>query len=522
MTYPVDLGIGGLDDDDLDYIDFLFDVNDDSHANTVNDTIEESSPYSCTISNLLQSSYGTVINVVLMVYMSAVQDRVTMGDLLQFSHDNVNTYFQNEEFGYPDLTEPVMPGWLSSTLPDEMHAILENGPNNLSADEIGKYANHDSFGISAIDDEFLFPLEYSSKCRNAKDVYDIEYYTCRDEMFHSDLAQALKVLKYTMQAAHSRIHPKEQASEDFRLAQNVANGKYSKRKKRNFNKVHKCLQFDPAVRYCYFGKKEDDIFKRSLQKDDCILFHRTFGIKGISYEFNPAQEFWDLYSVKNIYSRMIYNEIFQEDTFFVNKSNDALNSDKVLDFFIYPDSLEKCCMEEMTPPEIAIHHPTKIPNSYLKLQRGYRFYFQTKIFLSNEYLPFIVIQRYTLTVTPSNIIMTDDDLIDIPEDKRKCRFSNEHHNNDKSLFKNYSQSSCLFECALQKSLENPDKPNCLPWDLPHPEENITVCHGIDDYLEEYPLDTKQADECDCPFDCNVLGYTYTWNREPLTGVLQCV
>ncbi len=92
------------------------------------------------------------------------------------------------------------------------------------------------------------------------------------------------------------------------------------------------------------------------------------------------------------------------------------------------------------------------------------------------------LHRYTLTVTPSDIITTDDDLIDTPEEKRKCRFSHEHHASDASLFKQYSQSSCLFECKLRKALADPEKPSCLPWDFPHPEENITICNG---YLENY-------------------------------------
>ncbi len=371
----VDLGFNYLDLDhfELDYLDPDYFDTDNLYQDAENNTSVKVYNYTCTMSSLLESPYATSMNFVLLMYMSSKHDLVTMGDLLQFSHDDVNTYLQNKQLGYKGLTQPVEPDVLFwPYFPDQMVALLKMEANNLTADEIGRYANHYSFGLPDISLGFLSQF-YSGKCENLLFTSETDFYKCRDEMFHSNLSHALRVLKYSVQAAHSRIHPHEQAAVDFRLAQNLANENYYKKILLFFNWDNKFLQYDPAIRYCYFGNnKDDDIYERSPHDNACIHFRRTFGVKGISYEFNPSQIFWDTYSKKNAYNKMIYSEIFQDDTHYSKETNISLDSGQILDFFIYPDSLEKCCMDEISSPELAIHHHTKIPSNFMKLQRGYR------------------------------------------------------------------------------------------------------------------------------------------------------
>ncbi len=373
LDYQVDLGLGHLDSNDDDYepddfyslfyYDYYDYYNNDSYADFTadNHTSDESYMFSCTMSSLLESPYATWINVALMLYKSAKHDIVTVGDLLQYSHDTVNTYLKKKESGYKGFPKPVYPNnFLSLYLPDLILTVLDMMPSNLTADEIGKYANNGSFGIAAIEDNFKKPVITLSNCSHEENQNEIAYYTCRENMFHSNLFHALRVLKYTVQAAHSKIHPHEKAAEDYRWAQDWVKDFYDIRKRRDFYETNNCLQFDPALRYCRFGKEDHDIYKKSLHDDNCTLFRRTFGVKGISYEFNPGQNFFDIYSDKNLYNKMIYSNIFQEDTYFHDKANISLDSGKILDFFIYPDSLERCCLKDVTHPQLAIHHPTKI------------------------------------------------------------------------------------------------------------------------------------------------------------------
>ncbi len=133
-----------------------------------------------------------------------------------------------------------------------------------------------------------------------------------------------------------------------------------------------CLRYDPVFGYCHYGSMKDVIFERDPLTDDCSLFRRTFGINGISYEFNPSQGFWSTYSRKNSYNKMFYDEIFRDDIYDQQTSNVSLSREENLDFFIFPDSLERSRIFEKSPPLLAIHHPTTIPSNFIKLERCYR------------------------------------------------------------------------------------------------------------------------------------------------------
>ena len=52
----------------------------------------------------------------------------------------------------------------------------------------------------------------------------------------------------------------------------------------------------------------------------------------------------------------------------------------------------------------------------------------------------------------------------MPEDERNCKFSDESTSKD-SMFKTYSQSSCEFECRVNKARE---ECRCTPWNFPTP------------------------------------------------------
>ncbi len=104
---------------------------------------------------------------------------------------------------------------------------------------------------------------------------------------------------------------------------------------------------------------------------------------------------------------------------------------------------------------------------------------------------------------------TNKDLLDIPEDKRKCRFAEEgHHHYPDSMFNLYSQSACIFECRLRQTYS---KVGCLKWDFPHFEDPISVCDDYSKPPEEPTFDKvfgkMSSEECNCPADCEITSYT---------------
>ena len=89
------------------------------------------------------------------------------------------------------------------------------------------------------------------------------------------------------------------------------------------------------------------------------------------------------------------------------------------------------------------------------------------------------------------------------EEQRKCRFKFE--SGSLRLFTGYTQSACLFECQLEYSY---NKCQCIPWNYPHFESGIPICHRFSQDCFEIAMgDTNSSAACDCPFDCATTRYT---------------
>ena len=70
---------------------------------------------------------------------------------------------------------------------------------------------------------------------------------------------------------------------------------------------------------------------------------------------------------------------------------------------------------------------------------------------------------------------------------------------EKATFKGYTQSACLFECQIQYAY---DKCKCIPWNYPHIESGIPICHRFSQDCFEIAMgDTNSSVACNCPFDC---------------------
>ena len=102
----------------------------------------------------------------------------------------------------------------------------------------------------------------------------------------------------------------------------------------------------------------------------------------------------------------------------------------------------------------------------------------------------------TFLITPSQIV-TSWSAKDLPEKDRQCRFNFESRK--LKLFKEYTQSACLFECQLRDAYNSCQ---CIPWDYPQFQEGIPICNRFSqDCFEKAMADTNSSSTCDCPFDC---------------------
>ena len=102
----------------------------------------------------------------------------------------------------------------------------------------------------------------------------------------------------------------------------------------------------------------------------------------------------------------------------------------------------------------------------------------------------------TFLITPSQIVSSSN-LKVLNEEQRQCRFHSEGRK--LKLFTKYTQSSCLLECQVQEAYQSCQ---CIPWNYPHFEEGIPICHKFSQKCFELVMSNMTSSKtCDCPFDC---------------------
>ena len=144
---------------------------------------------------------------------------------------------------------------------------------------------------------------------------------------------------------------------------------------------------------------------------------------------------------------------------------------------IYEDS-QQTGVRTFPPFKVAIHDPMSIGDlrrSGVEVEPGY---------------------ISTFLITPSQIV-TSSSAKGLAEERRQCRFNFESRS--LKLFTEYTQSSCLFECQLREAYNHCQ---CIPWNYPHFEKGIPICHRFSqECFESVMSNTSSSIGCNCPFDC---------------------
>ena len=135
------------------------------------------------------------------------------------------------------------------------------------------------------------------------------------------------------------------------------------------------------------------------------------------------------------------------------------------------------------PFGVGIHDPMQVPELMVNIRVGY---------------------KATFRITPSQTV-TSQDTAHLPKEKRGCQF--QHENDELSIFKVYTESSCIFECKLNIAL---DKCHCMPWDYPHFNNSVATCDKFGGLcfktFMEHPDTTRP---CKCLPDCAITTYSYS-------------
>eukprot|EP00095_Tigriopus_kingsejongensis_P009175 maker-scaffold145_size311916-snap-gene-1.10 protein:Tk09175 transcript:maker-scaffold145_size311916-snap-gene-1.10-mRNA-1 annotation:"GE16304" len=340
----------------------------------------------------------------------------------------------------------------------------------------------DQSKIFAKDNTLTFVFS-ESPCQNETEAKYLGIQGCcrMRERFENELELILKIMQHGQQPPvfRSSIPELGMVQRDASLAlPYTLVGDSSRPAKVNLN---------PRVFECQYNK-----IPSYPTPNNCNWFSRSFTDEGIGYSFNTGP-FWDHHQVTD-YNSLFYRNMFPDERISWDKIAIPETSGKdyglsmTLQLNDYLATAEKVLKQGRVFPvfKVAIHDP----NTPADLRSG-------GIEIEPGYLS-------TFLITPSETA-TSEAVKELEPTRRECRFKSEIEG--LKIFKQYTQTGCILECKLTAGAA---KCGCIPWNYPHLESTDRVCdfHGSTCF-ERIMANSEQTKDCDCPFDCDSIRYTYS-------------
>ncbi len=225
----------------------------------------------------------------------------------------------------------------------------------------------------------------------------------------------------------------------------------------------------------YFGNRLID------DPNPACHFVNIFSKEGLTNTFN-APYFWSVYK-NNFFTRAYFNELYSKiEECHKNLEASPLHATSYGQHYAFEAIIPT---SETGGEVIELHSPFDVPD------------------LSSRPIHISPGKTYTITVTPSkyevDLKLDDNDMT-----KLGC-LSGKNHN--LTLYKDYSQSKCQFECNLRRATK---KCGCTPWNYPHIDEEVPTCleykHAC--FVNALSLAQEDYEACDCPPACNRIHYGY--------------
>ncbi len=199
------------------------------------------------------------------------------------------------------------------------------------------------------------------------------------------------------------------------------------------------------------------------------FFSRWFSMdKGIAYTFNHMP-FWKMYK-KSQAMEAFHDEVHRNYRDANRLWHPQGNGNKyAFETFLLSGSAEA---------HVTLHDPSLLPD------------FET---MSILLLPG---KTYRISVTPT-LSKMDDVVHKLSPEVKGCLSKSDPH--QLVLFRDYSHSSCMFECRLRRAF---DTCGCIPWDYPQLAENGTICNmHTESWFKEEMGGVATSEECNCPPNC---------------------
>ncbi len=303
---------------------------------------------------------------------------------------------------------------------------------------------------------------------------------------NSHYKEVVKVMKYTLQPL-SREISSQSDYEDYERGITKLSKLFPLKDKQNLYKT-----FRPLLLGCKFGTTI-----RKLEAD-CSMLKRTFSTKGISYVFNSD-------SVKEIFKDSPWTKSFYREMEEVKKdiSNGKRNTSSGI---FFPKS---------NGPRFSLDLLLQVPTNgkSLSIQES-----QNVPDLAGQQFRVLPGTHTLIQVTPTIIHSTPELVTGFSPDKRNCLDKTEISRG--SVFKQYSNANCVFECNLVLATS---KCGCVPWDFPRQDGTTPMCAPKGSTCFRQAISAMETERCGhCIPDCNTVHYSHkekvvTMRRDDLYG-----
>ncbi len=271
----------------------------------------------------------------------------------------------------------------------------------------------------------------------------------------------MKLMKYSMQAPHF-LQSREELEKEFSEAPDVFPS-YTLKPLTN----ESALRSDnPRIHMCQYDREPAD----EDSMPSCRFFVRSYTNEGFGYSFNN-RHFWNKHSADNTFNQRFYSQMHpvpkrgEPDVYYPQSSGSFHGLNVVLVLNKYEEAIQLTTRKKTASTfRITLHDPFRpadLRSEGVEVMPGY---------LS------------TFLVTPSQVV-TSPSIEGVDLRRRNCKFRGE--NGGLKVFREYTQSACVFECMLAQAT---DRCKCVPWNYPQLNDTSEMC----DYMGAYCFEAVSA------------------------------
>ena len=278
------------------------------------------------------------------------------------------------------------------------------------------------------------------------------------------------------------------------------NGSFSELKYSLLSDVKSQVNSHTLLPWCNFIKIGDEKLNH-FDPDSCSLFQPVFTDYKLCHAFNPLPP---LSLLKPSFYTKVFENTFADDFPTIHEIFNGTKDGHTLDFYLLGSHHNYNDMEEN-----GMYFEDSASRFFLSLSNKNEYFNMKANGQEIQAGQHIFWNVYVTEIVP------DEEIFDIPSEKRNCKFEDEIEGLE--MFKLYTQSACEFEAKVKKAQY---ECRCLPWFIPS-RERFQICDLFGNYCFNHIYDNTEVDRTKCLPSCHQIQFNLDQHVEKLSGKELC-